>query len=65
MTDGRLKVQAIACSATVENRMAVINSRVVHEGDSVDGFGVVAIRPDDVVVRDKAKGLFRVVFGRP
>jgi hypothetical protein len=65
LTDGRLKVHAIAWSATAEDRMAVINSRVVHEGDSVDGFGVVAIRSEDVVVRDKEKGLFRVVFGRP
>lgn len=65
LTGGQLKVHAIAWSASLEDRMAVINSRVVHEGDSVDGFGVVAIRPEDVVVRDKEKGLFRVVFGRP
>jgi hypothetical protein len=65
LTDGRLKVHAIAWSAAVEDRMAVINSRVVHEGDSVDGFAVVAIRPEDVVVREKEKGLYRVVFGRP
>ena len=65
LTDGRLKVHAIAWSAEAEERMAVVNSRVVHEGDSVDGFLIVAIRPEDVVVQEKEKGLFRVVFGRP
>jgi hypothetical protein len=38
---------------------------VIYEGDSVDNFVVVAIRPDDVVVREKDKGLWKVVFGRP
>jgi hypothetical protein len=65
LTDGRLKVHAIAWSPTVEERMAVVNNRVIYEGDSVDNFVVVAIRPDDVVVREKDKGLWKVVFGRP
>lgn len=65
LTDGRLKVQAIAWSAEPEDRMAVMNSRVVHEGDSVDDFIVVAIRPDDVVVREKGKGMWKVIFGKP
>lgn len=65
LTDGRVKVQAIAWSPEVEDRMAVVNSRVVHEGDTLDDFFVVAIRPDDVVVREKEKGLWKVVFGRP
>ena len=65
LTDGRLKVHAIAWSAEAEERMAVVNSRVVHEGDSIDGFLIVAIRPEDVVVREKENGMFRVVFGHP
>lgn len=65
LTDGRLKVHAIAWSAEAEERMAVINSRVVHEGDNVEGFLIVAIRPEDVVVREKGNGMFRVVFGHP
>jgi len=65
LTDGRLKVHAIAWSSNSEDRMAVVNTRVVYEGDSVDGFLVVAIRQEDVVVREKEKGLWRVVFGRP
>jgi hypothetical protein len=65
LSDGRLKVHAIAWSPTTADRMAVMNSRVVYEGDSVDGFLVVAIRQEDVVVREKEKGLWRVIFGKP
>ncbi len=64
LKDGRLKVQAIAWSQTAEDRMAVINSRILHEGDKVDGFLILAIRRDDVVVREKGI-LYRVQFGRP
>jgi hypothetical protein len=65
LTDGRLKVHAIAWASPVEERMAVVNNRVIYEGDFVDNFVIVTIRPDDVVVREKEKGLWRVVFGRP
>lgn len=65
LTDGRLKVHAIAWSPKAEERMAVLNNRVVYEGDSVEDFTIVVIRLDDVVVREKEKGLWRVVFGRP
>lgn len=65
MADNRLKVQAIVWSSAREDRMAVINSRILHEGDSVDGFTVVAIKPDDVIVREKGAGLWRIRFGRP
>jgi len=65
LTDGRLRVHAIAWAPQPAERMAVINSRVLHEGDSVDDFAVMVIRPDDVVVREKGKGVWRVEFGRP
>lgn len=64
MADNRLKVQAIVWSSAREDRMAVINSRILHEGDSVDGFTVVSIKPDDVIVREKGAGLWRIRFGR-
>jgi hypothetical protein len=64
LTDGRLKVQALAWSPKAEDRMAVINTRIVHEGDKVNGFTVLAIGSDDVIVRDKDIK-FRVTFGRP
>jgi Type II secretion system protein B len=65
LTDGRLRVHAIAWSPKPADRMAVINSRVIYEGDSMEDFTVVAIRPDDVVVLEKGKGVWRVEFGRP
>jgi hypothetical protein len=65
LTDGRLRVHAIAWSPQPAERVAVINSRVIYEGDSVEDFVVVVIRPDDVVVREKEKGVWRVEFGRP
>lgn len=65
LTDGRLRVHAIAWAPLPADRMAVINSRILHEGDSVEDFAVMVIRPDDVVVREKGKGVWRVEFGRP
>jgi hypothetical protein len=65
LTDGKLKIQAIVWSDTQGDRMAVINTQIVHEGGSVDGFDVVTIRPEDVVVRGEAGGMYRVLFGHP
>lgn len=65
LTDGRLKVQAIVWSRIAEDRMTVINSRVLHEGDTVDAFTLVVIRPDDVVVKESGGAKWKVVFGRP
>ena len=64
LRDNRLKIQAIAWSPVPDERMAVINSRIVREGGSVEGFSVVAIRSDDVIVREKGQ-LYRVIFGSP
>jgi hypothetical protein len=65
LTDGRLQVQAIVWSRIPEDRMAVINSRVLHEGDSVDDFSLIVIRPDDVVVKEGGGMRWKVLFGRP
>jgi cytoskeletal protein RodZ len=64
LMDNRLKIQAIAWSQVPDERMAVINSRIVREGGSVEGFSIVAIRSDDVIVREKGQ-LYRVPFGSP
>jgi hypothetical protein len=65
LTDGRLKIQAIVWSDSQTDRMAVINTQIVHEGSSVDGFDVVAIRAEDIVVRGEGGEMYRVLFGRP
>jgi type IV secretory pathway VirB10-like protein len=64
LMDSRIKIQAIAWSPVPDERMAVINSRIVREGGSVEGFSVVAIRSDDVIVKEEGR-LYRVLFGSP
>jgi hypothetical protein len=64
LTDGSLKVQAIAWSPIADERMAVINSKIVREGNSVDDYNIVTISPNEVVVR-KGGQMWRAEFGRP
>jgi hypothetical protein len=52
ITDSKLKLQAIAWSDDATRRMAVINNQIVREGGMVDGFSVIKIRKDDVIVND-------------
>jgi len=42
--------------------MAVINGRIVHEGESVDGYQVVKIREEDVILNQGGKS-WRLEFG--
>jgi hypothetical protein len=65
LSGGPLKVHAIVWSPVSEDRMAVINSLVLYEGDTVEGYTLLAIRADDVVVRKDGGGRFKVRFGRP
>ena len=60
--DSKLKLQALAWSDDDARRMAVINGRIVREGESVDGYQVVRIREEDVVVNDGGKS-WRLEFG--
>lgn len=60
--DSKLKLQALAWSADDARRMAVINGRILHEGESVDGYQVMQIREEDVVVSEGGKS-WRLEFG--
>ena len=62
MDDTKLQLQALAWFSDASKRMAVINSRIVREGGSVDGYQVTQIRRQDVVVNDGRKS-WRLVFG--
>lgn len=62
MADSKLKLQALAWSEDAARRMAVINGRIVHEGESVDGYQVEQIRPEDVIVNAGGKS-WRLEFG--
>jgi hypothetical protein len=63
LTDERLTVQAIAWSTNADDRMAVINNRVVREGNVVDGFTIVAIEEQIIYVREGGR-LWQVRFGQ-
>jgi len=62
LDDSKLKLQALAWSDDAARRMAVINGRIVHEGESVDGYQVLKIREEDVVVDGGGKS-WRLEFG--
>jgi hypothetical protein len=52
LDDAKLKLQAIAWSNVAAQRIAVINSRIVREGESVEGFSINQIRQENVIVND-------------
>ncbi len=52
LNDSRIKLQALAWSSDAARRMAVINDRIVREGESLDGYQINQIRQEDVVVSD-------------
>jgi len=60
--DDKLKLQALAWADDAARRMAVINGHIVHEGDSVDGYQVMKIRKEDVIVNEKGES-WRLEFG--
>jgi hypothetical protein len=62
ITGSKLKLQALAWSDDAVRRMVVINGRIVHEGGSVDGYQVVEIRMEDVIVNAAGKS-WRLEFG--
>jgi hypothetical protein len=62
LDDAKLKLQALAWSEDIARRMAVINGLIVREGESVDGYQVIKIREEDVIVRNGAKS-WRLEFG--
>jgi glucan-binding YG repeat protein len=53
--DSKLKLQALAWFSDASKRMAVINSHIVREGGSVEGYQVTQIRRQDVVLSDGKK----------
>ncbi len=53
--NSELKLQALAWFSDASKRMAVINSHIVREGGSVEGYQVTQIRRQDVVLSDGKK----------
>jgi len=55
LEESKLKVMAIAWAEDPARRIAVVNGRIVKEGESVDGYTVTRIRPGDLVVNDGSR----------
>ena len=57
-----LKLQAIAWSKVASQRIAVINDRIVREGESIEGFSINQIRQENVIVNDGSQ-TWQLEFG--
>lgn len=52
LEESKLKVMAIAWADDPARRLAVVNGHIVKEGESVEGYSVMQIRKDDIIVND-------------
>ncbi len=52
----------MAWAEDADRRMVVINDRIVHEGESVDGYLILKIREEDVIIQQGGKS-WRLEFG--
>ena len=55
LEDIGLEIQAISWDKTPSRRIAVINSRLCREGERINGFRILKINPDDIVVSNGRK----------
>jgi hypothetical protein len=62
LNDSQIKLQALAWSGDAARRIAVINGRIVREGESMDGYQIDRIRPEDVILSD-GKQSWSLKFG--
>lgn len=53
--DSRLKIQAIVWSNTPEDRLVMINDKIVQTGESIDDITVTYIGSDYIVVKEGKK----------
>jgi hypothetical protein len=56
-----LKLQAISWSADPTRRLAVINGRLCREGENIEGFNLIRINPEDILISD-GRSQTRLVF---
>ena len=60
LTEG-FQLQAISWSERTEDRMAVVNGKIVREGTVLDGYKITRIDPEEVII-SKAERRWRLVF---
>ena len=62
LKDPDMKLQAVTWSKAPQKRITVINNRILREGETISGYIINTINPDDVVLTldgEKWKLLFR------
>lgn len=57
-----LKIQAISWSRTPSARVAVINDRVLGENDMVEGYEIITINENDIILSNGSAQKFRLNF---
>lgn len=62
LQNSTLILQAIAWAPEPAKRIAVINGSVVREGETLEGFTLMRIRKDDIVLNDGSK-TWQLAFG--
>jgi hypothetical protein len=55
LKDPDMKLQALTWSREPHKRIAVVNNRILHEGESVSGYLLITINQDDVVFDREGK----------
>jgi len=63
LNDPEMKLQAITWSKDPQKRIAVINNRILRQGDTVAGYRIATINQDDIILNDRGdkwKLLFRI-----
>ncbi|MCG8549988.1 MAG: general secretion pathway protein GspB [Desulfobacterales bacterium] len=61
LKDQSLKIQAISWDQSPTNRITVINNSILNEGDAIQGFRVVRIEKDGVLLNGNGKN-YRLKF---
>ncbi len=62
LSDDKLQLQAISWSDIPSARITIIAGNILRQGQNVDGYNVVEIRSNDVIV-EKAGKRWRLVYG--
>ena len=57
-----LQLQAISWSDMPGERITIIAGQILREGQTIEGYSVIAIRPDDVIL-EKAGKWWKLVYG--
>ena len=55
LNDPDMKLQALTWSREPHKRIAVVNNRILHEGETVSGYLLVTINQDDVILGREGK----------